>query len=50
MKNNITKSQFNALIFCMSQRAIQEGKVEECIKLLKELEEKKSEDICKTKE
>lgn len=40
MKNNITKEHFNALIFCMAQRAIQEGKMDEFIKFIKELEVK----------
>ena len=33
MKKNITKAQFNAVIFCMAQRAIQENKVDEFLKI-----------------
>ena len=35
---NITKEQFNAIIFCMAQRAIQENKVDEFLKCIEKLE------------
>ena len=37
---NITKEQFNAIIFCMAQRAIQENKVDEFLKFIEKLEVK----------
>ena len=40
MKKNITKAQFNAIIFCMAQRAIQENKVDEFLKFIEKLEVK----------
>ena len=40
MKKNITKEQFNAIIFCMAQRAIQENKVDEFLKFIEKLEVK----------
>lgn len=40
MKKNITKTQFNAIIFCMAQRAIQENKVDEFLKFIEKLEVK----------
>jgi len=40
MKKNITKEQFNAVIFCMAQRAIQENKVDEFLKFIEKLEVK----------
>ena len=40
MKKNITKAQFNAIIFCMAQRAIQENKVDEFFKFIEKLEVK----------
>lgn len=40
MKKNITKAQFNAIIFCMAQRAIQENKVDEFVKFIEKLEVK----------
>ena len=41
MSKNISKEQFNALIFCMAQRAIQEGKQAEFVKYLQGLEVKR---------
>ena len=40
MKKNITKEQFNAVIFCMAQRAIQENKIDEFLKFSEKLEVK----------
>lgn len=40
MKKNITKAQFNAIIFCMAQRAIQENKIDEFLKFIEKLEVK----------
>ena len=40
MKKNITKEHFNAIIFCMAQRAIQENKVDEFLKFIEKLEVK----------
>ena len=40
MKKNITKAQFNAIIFCMAQRAIQENKVDEFLKFIEKPEVK----------
>ena len=40
MKKNITKEQFNAVIFCMAQRAIQENKVDDFLKFIEKLEVK----------
>lgn len=40
MKKNITKAQFNAIIFCMAQRAIQENKIVEFLKFIEKLEVK----------
>ena len=40
MKKNTTKEQFNAVIFCMAQRAIQENKVDEFLKFIEKLEVK----------
>ena len=40
MKKNITKEQFNAIIFCMAQRAIQENKVDEFSQFIEKLEVK----------
>ena len=40
MKKNITKEQFNAVIFCMAQRAIEENKVDEFLKFIEKLEVK----------
>ena len=40
MKKNITKEQFDAIIFCMAQRAIQENKVDEFLKFIEKLEVK----------
>ena len=40
MKKNITKEQFNAVIFCMAHRAIQENKVDEFLKFIEKLEVK----------
>lgn len=37
MKKNITKEQFNAVIFCMAQRAIQENKQKEFIQYIQEI-------------
>ena len=37
MKKNITKEQFNAIIFCMAQRAIQENKQKEFIQYIQEI-------------
>ena len=37
---NITKEQFNAVIFSMAQRAIQENKVDEFLKFIEKLEVK----------
>ena len=34
---NITKEQFNAIIFCMAQRAIQENKQKEFIQYIQEI-------------
>ena len=44
---NITKEQFNAVIFCMAQRAIQEGKQKEFIQYIQEID--KNENISETK-
>ena len=48
MSKNISKEQFNALIFCMAQRAIQESKQKDFIEYIQELS-KQNENICKTK-
>ena len=40
MKKNITKEQFDAIIFCMAQRAIQENKINEFLKFIEKLEVK----------
>ena len=40
MKKNITKEQFDAIIFCMAQRAIQENKIDEFLKFIEKLEVK----------
>ena len=37
---NITKEQFNAIIFCMAQRTIQENKIDEFLKFIEKLEVK----------
>ena len=34
---NITKEQFNAVIFCMAQRAILENKIDEFLKFIEKL-------------
>ena len=44
---NITKEQFNAIIFCMAQRAIQENKQKEFIQYIQEIGN--NENICKEK-
>lgn len=48
MKKNITKAQFDAILFCMAQRAIQENKQKDFIEYMQELS-KQDENICKTK-
>ena len=40
MKKNVTKAQFNTIIFCMAQRAIQENKIDEFLKFIEKLEVK----------
>lgn len=48
MKKNITKAQFDAILFCMAQRAIQENKQKDFIEYMQELS-KQDENIYKTK-